>query len=640
VFFLSLCYSANAKHHLFSQSCQSWFQMSRVTFTIALLVLFLIQDTQAVRQLEWEWKNQPEAKPERDITTSGSASKTSLEPDVVSSVELHNDSIATVTSLRARAELGMTPEQVLESPKYVYSDVDDTMKCSGAHWPAGMDSNGKKKQIYPGMSSLYLQLAMGPGKLNESSTIPPVIMLSARPASAAGLNKIGVSNSLRVKGDDPLTRDFQSKAPAWQPTWGLDLAEAQYGEWETIREFLKMGSPEFSKLGNAKYQQWVEHSLTNSNDGKKKPKITIMVGDNGQGDAVAALQMASSDNERAPLLAGGFVHHVQNFPFGWHGLSPTPGNESFGEGAQSALAERGISLFMQYGHAACLALSRGFIQVSQYVDIMKAIQFECDGKWSSSKVCKTVRVEFQIPYDAESSIRSERLTDGTWSCNAPHDRSFPGADVLDPGMFYNSFGRWVVGALCTDLTDTFVERLMLASKLINEKGESHWTDERLREARVPPLVAYAILRGIHCPSCCSKSNGQTGCNDQGCDEKRSWKKKGFRLATSYSTHSSSWRKSSLAKAAKLGGKFQAKLGEGPRRAKVAQFGGKVAKLGGKFKAKLGEGPRRAKVAQFGGKLQAKLVGEEPTLNLAGREKECGIRTVRYYGPHLCQIGTT
>lgn len=43
----------------------------------------------------------------------------------------------------------------------ILSDVDDTLQCSGGHFPAGCDTKFPRKAIYPGAFAFYRELDMG-----------------------------------------------------------------------------------------------------------------------------------------------------------------------------------------------------------------------------------------------------------------------------------------------------------------------------------------------------------------------------------------------------------------------------------------------------------------------------------------------
>jgi hypothetical protein len=59
----------------------------------------------------------------------------------------------------------------------VLSDIDDTLKCSGGHYPAGLDRSLPAKAIYPGVLALFRELDLGSNTEDEWPTV-----LSARHA--------------------------------------------------------------------------------------------------------------------------------------------------------------------------------------------------------------------------------------------------------------------------------------------------------------------------------------------------------------------------------------------------------------------------------------------------------------------------
>jgi len=65
----------------------------------------------------------------------------------------------------------------------VLSDVDDTLSCSGGHYPAGIDRRYGKKVVYPGVLAFYRELDLGTDGPDEwpSHAIGNLVFLSARP---------------------------------------------------------------------------------------------------------------------------------------------------------------------------------------------------------------------------------------------------------------------------------------------------------------------------------------------------------------------------------------------------------------------------------------------------------------------------
>lgn len=54
----------------------------------------------------------------------------------------------------------------------VLSDIDDTLKCSGGHFPAGVDKSLPRKAIYPGVLALYRELDLGATDAEEWGPAP------------------------------------------------------------------------------------------------------------------------------------------------------------------------------------------------------------------------------------------------------------------------------------------------------------------------------------------------------------------------------------------------------------------------------------------------------------------------------------
>jgi len=65
----------------------------------------------------------------------------------------------------------------------ILSDVDDTLSCSGGHYPAGIDRRYGKKVVYPGVLAFYRELDLGTDGPDEwpSNAIGNLVFLSARP---------------------------------------------------------------------------------------------------------------------------------------------------------------------------------------------------------------------------------------------------------------------------------------------------------------------------------------------------------------------------------------------------------------------------------------------------------------------------
>ena len=63
----------------------------------------------------------------------------------------------------------------------VLSDLDDTLLCSGGHYPAGLDKRWPRKAIYPGVLAFYRELDLGTDEGDFRSRLGNLVFLSARP---------------------------------------------------------------------------------------------------------------------------------------------------------------------------------------------------------------------------------------------------------------------------------------------------------------------------------------------------------------------------------------------------------------------------------------------------------------------------
>jgi len=236
----------------------------------------------------------------------------------------------------------VTPDLVSQG-LLVFTDVDDTLICSGGG-PAGVDEECQGTQpheMYPGVAEFALALARGP---TNYRTPPKVVPLSARPSE--------LKHFLAMDEDSEVGRSFTSVgARAGVEAWGLDAANAQYGSVFDVTDFIeRVGGSDtdltrFDKLGYRKYKNWaaaLPHLLM----------PTAFIGDNGQGDTVAAQMMMLRSSGLTPqggAMLAAFIHDV---------LRKCPS----GSGDCRESWERlGIDFFDDYPEAAGQALRRGLI---------------------------------------------------------------------------------------------------------------------------------------------------------------------------------------------------------------------------------------------------------------------------------------
>ena len=146
----------------------------------------------------------------------------------------------------------------------VLSDLDDTLLCSGGHYPAGLDKRWPRKAIYPGVLAFYRELDLGTDEGDFRSRLGNLVFLSARPHVFSDL----AERSSYAK----FAHLLQAKRLHTMPT-------LLTGDLKTGGEMMLRGDME--PLAQKKAQNFLEFQAL-------YPEFDfVFVGDNGQGDARA-----------------------------------------------------------------------------------------------------------------------------------------------------------------------------------------------------------------------------------------------------------------------------------------------------------------------------------------------------------------
>lgn len=236
------------------------------------------------------------------------------------------------------------------------SDVDDTMKCSGGPASGGVDSvcqGTEAHKMYPGVAEFSLALARGSQDgLNPRKVVP----LSARPAELKAI--------LGMTPGSPEDIAYSQAAEAMGiDGWGLDTENALYGGLRDSTDFVHLKGTKptrYIRLGHRKYTNWKEV-------GAAWGGPTAFIGDNGQGDAVAAQMMMKRStglSSEQGALRVAFIHDVIR--------------ACASASCREAFAQRGIFLFDHYVQAAGLAAASGLISKSSCLAVCAAASmFPC-----------------------------------------------------------------------------------------------------------------------------------------------------------------------------------------------------------------------------------------------------------------------
>lgn len=184
----------------------------------------------------------------------------------------------------------------------ILSDVDDTLFCSGGHYPAGIDKRFAKKVVYPGVLAFYRELDLGTSGPEEwpENRVGNLVFLSARPHLYKDMSEkqnFAKFEKLRATGQDG--RKGMHTVPSLLP--GDIASGSQY-----------MLTSDFEPLARKKFENFKRYVSI-------YPEYQhIFVCDNGQGDVKASEMMF----DNFPYEVGAvYVHRVRPISK-THGYAP------------------------------------------------------------------------------------------------------------------------------------------------------------------------------------------------------------------------------------------------------------------------------------------------------------------------------
>mmetsp|Transcript_12889 Transcript_12889/g.23588 ORF Transcript_12889/g.23588 Transcript_12889/m.23588 type:complete len:1284 (-) Transcript_12889:1583-5434(-) len=243
----------------------------------------------------------------------------------------------------------------------ILSDVDDTMLCSGGHYPAGIDKRFAKKVLYPGVLAFYRELDLGtrgPETWPEGS-VGNLVFLSARPhmykdvsekanyAKFAKLRERGMhTNPSLLAGDMKSGSEYMMYA---------DMEPLAVKKFQNFKEYVSI-YPEFSH---------------------------VFIGDNGQGDVRGGELMHDAYPGKLEML---YVHMVQPLSK-THGWDPERYRQK----------RLNVCFFRTYVEAGIDAAKRGLIRKTGLrricLDAVKDFQSIGKKQWPSKNAMHSRRAE-------------------------------------------------------------------------------------------------------------------------------------------------------------------------------------------------------------------------------------------------------
>jgi len=212
----------------------------------------------------------------------------------------------------------------------ILSDIDDTLLCSGGHYPAGVDRRFPRKAVYPGVCALYRELDLGLSAGRHSAA-------AASASSSEATSSLEASSKNKKKlveedEEDPFAvTDDKSRGRlgnlaflSARPHVYADLAErSSYARFRRLVDQRRlhamptmlvgdllsgsemMVSGDMEPLALKKAKNFFEYASL-------YPEFRfVFLGDNGQGDVRAAELMAEDLGRERHKLERAYIHLVQ-----------------------------------------------------------------------------------------------------------------------------------------------------------------------------------------------------------------------------------------------------------------------------------------------------------------------------------------
>lgn len=234
----------------------------------------------------------------------------------------------------------------------VFTDIDDTIACShGGLGGVLRDCKGagtKAHGIFPGAISFQYALAQGIGSPISSATLRRAIPFTARPRELRWLIGLGdgVISKLRFwSTSSKVKRAYNAY------NWSLDTKRAKYGRaFNVLDQKARFGhrgwdATDYEKTGYTKFVSFRNMYEDDRKHGEFGCAQSYFIGDNGQGDLVAAQMMRAYQGGVSGLRAA-FIHDTLR---------------KCDQVCANNWKKYGIFIFKHYAEAAAIAAEQGFI---------------------------------------------------------------------------------------------------------------------------------------------------------------------------------------------------------------------------------------------------------------------------------------
>lgn len=273
-------------------------------------------------------------------------------------------------ALRTKQQESATPARGAR----VFTDIDGTVMCTGGPGRSGLISDCKLMGTanglpFPGVAAFYLALTQGNlAEQPSGKQLMKPLPFTARPHELKLLLGLRRSIYSLTGGTKALKEAFAKEGP---PEWTLDIAGASYGRLLDILDHAAIvghrgdDATEYDKIAYRKFSAY--KYLYDEKYNNMGVQGSFFVGDNGQGDLVAAQMMLSYGSRQKPGLRAAFI---------------LDSAAKCDKDCHEEWKKYGIYIIQDYAQAASIAFDEGLItEASKKHVCLKANNTACSSEW-------------------------------------------------------------------------------------------------------------------------------------------------------------------------------------------------------------------------------------------------------------------